>query len=337
MDKKSEMSTTTAKSFMSSNILHLDTSYDIHLTMSWIPKGNHGISGHVYEMIDYYLILTAARMKVGILICEDIDWNMFKSMIISKYEIEDDELTNIKNNTTFSNRPTCVRGKNILIVDGQLSKSLMRSGVILCFKNILTFRCSPHDTYHDLSYNNIILLQDNRVYDTEQSHAVDYKKKILFSRYKKIDNIKTNVSMLYLTSNCRELDPLYLRDSLETHKADKYLMLTNTPEKYRDYINHLYVSYPKLPVTGLFSAFDTYIYTKTDEELNPECGCFDCSPRFIAECAHYNKQVIYHDIDDLYLQKDTGLKWRRHDIETDFNSIHLKQDDMIMDVIHNIL
>ena len=323
---------------MSSNILHLDTSYDIHLTMSWIPDGNHGVSGHIYEIIDYYLLLTSVGMKVGILICEDIDWRMLKSMITTKYEIEENELTGIRKNITFSDRPTCVRGRNILIVDGQLSRSIVRNGTILCFKNILTFRCSPHDTHYDLPYNNVTLLQDNRVYDDSDSNiAIDYKKKILFSRYNKTTRVSGDVSMLYLTSNCRKLDPVYLRDCLDTNKASKYLILTNTPERYRDHINQMYVSYPDLPVPNLFNSFDTYIYTKTDAVLNPDCGCFDCSPRFIAECTHYNKKVIYHDIDKSYLQKDTGLKWRRHDIETDFASVYLRPDDLIVDIVHNII
>ena len=329
---------TIAKISMSSNILHLDVSYDIHLTMSWIPDGNHGVSGHIYEIIDYYLLLTSVGMKVGILICEDIDWYTFKSMITTKYEIEESELVDIRKDIIFSNRPTCVRGKNILIVDGQLSRSIVRNGTILCFKNILTFRCSPHDTHYDLPYNNVILLQDNRVYDDNDNKvAIDYKKKILFSRYKKISRVGSDVSMLYLTSNCRKLDPIYLRDCLEINKANEYLILTNTPERYRDHINHIHVSYPDLPAPRLFNSFDTYIYTKTDAVLNPDCGCFDCSPRFIAECAHYNKKIIYHDIDNSYLQKDTGLKWRKHDIETDLDSINLKPGDLIVDIVRDIL
>ena len=35
------------------NLLKLDKSYDLYLSMTWNKRNNHGISGHVYEIIDY--------------------------------------------------------------------------------------------------------------------------------------------------------------------------------------------------------------------------------------------------------------------------------------------
>ena len=74
---------------------------------------------------------------------------------------------------------------------------------------------------------------------------------------------------------------------------------------------------------------------------NSECfddgTSFDCSPRLIAECKHYEKNVIYHNIDEQLLKVDLGLKYRRHDIENDFDSIKLKPDDKIVSILHEIL
>jgi hypothetical protein len=56
-------------------ILNLDNNYDLWLSYTW-SKNNHGICGHTFEVIDYYYILKK-HFKVGILIGEDIDWEIF--------------------------------------------------------------------------------------------------------------------------------------------------------------------------------------------------------------------------------------------------------------------
>jgi hypothetical protein len=92
-----------------------------------------------------------------------------------------------------------------------------------------------------------------------------------------------------------------------------------------------------MPVKNIFERFSTYIYTPTYSVTNPKHGCFDCSPRFIAECAFYNKDIIYHNITDEYLSRDTGLKYRRHDIENNMDSIILTPQDDIINILHEIL
>ena len=46
--------------------LLLDNTYDLYLSMTWTQDTNqgHGISGHVYEIIEYYLLLRN-KIKVG--------------------------------------------------------------------------------------------------------------------------------------------------------------------------------------------------------------------------------------------------------------------------------
>ena len=116
------------------------------------------------------------------------------------------------------------------------------------------------------------------------------------------------------------------------YRFDRYIILTSSPYTYTKRFSHLKrFSFPQMPVANIFSKFDTYIYTPTRSDLK-----FDCSPRFIAECKFYNKDVIYHDIDDDYLEEDTGLKWRRYDVENDFDSICLKRNDHIVDVVRSL-
>jgi hypothetical protein len=117
-----------------SKIIQLDSAYDLWLSYSW-SNNNHGICGHTYEVIDYYHILRN-DFKVGILLCEDTDWATFESSIRSKYDFRDDEIADIKEHTVFSNRPTLVKGRNILFNDCGV---VNLESVNLLFDNIFYF------------------------------------------------------------------------------------------------------------------------------------------------------------------------------------------------------
>jgi hypothetical protein len=127
-------------------------------------------------------------------------------------------------------------------------------------------------------------------------------------------------------------------DIIFTHKFEKYIIVTNTPELYfnitKDFPN---VTILTAPVENIFEKFDTYIYTPTGIDGSIAQISFDCSPRFIAECKYYNKNVIYHNIDEKYLSVDTGLKWRRHDIENSFEKLYLNDSDEIIDILYDRL
>ena len=103
--------------------LNLDKSYDIYITMTWnLPdvsgrRSNHGISGHIYEMVEYYLILNENNIRAGLLICEDLDWSILHKAITTKYNLPESTINQILKDTIFSDRPTIVRGKNILFTD----------------------------------------------------------------------------------------------------------------------------------------------------------------------------------------------------------------------------
>jgi len=58
---------------------------------------------------------------------------------------------------------------------------------------------------------------------------------------------------------------------------------------------------------------------------------FDCSPRFITECKFYNKN-IYIETD---LTHDKGAYYRWLDIQNNFESLKLKNDDLILKILRN--
>lgn len=296
-----------------SKIARLDSSYDIWLTYSW-SNNNHGICGHIYEVIDYFYILKN-HFKVGILLCEDIDWCAFEKCIRSKYAFTEQEILEYKNNTVFFDRPKLLTGKNILFTDGGVINT---SELTLLFDNIIYFACSNKQIKNNTS-NNVWILQDDRVYDSVKVNGIDYKKRILFSKLVPIITASDQM-LVYTTKNCRNLDSYA---ELQQY-SNNILVITNEENKPRDIKGFTFVI---PPVENLFEQFGTYIYTPISRK-------WDCSPRFIAECKYYGKQVIYHNID--YWNTDLGLYWRKWDTDNNFESLYLTDHDEIITIIKRI-
>lgn len=299
--------------------------------MTW-PKYTHkahGICGHLYEIIDYYLLINK-HYKTGILLGDNTSREQFMKVVEDKYNLSRDELDDMLDNTVFTSRPKIITGNNIIFVDGLLKQHFQAGGVILKFNNILTFRCSPNSTHHDLHYKGVHLLQDNRVYDDlDNKIARHYVKKINFSSYKRYTKkTKSNTALLYGTCNCRFIDTMMLNDIVSRYKFEEYLLVTDKKNMYCDIPDIINVVEP--PVESIFEKFDTYIYT-------PPTKAFDCSPRFVAECVFHNKDVIYHNIDEQHLVTNTGLKVRMIDISGDFDSLSLEDDDEILSILNEII
>lgn len=297
----------------------LSLSRQLTLTYSWSTV-NHGICGHTYEVIEYYWILKDF-FDVEILLCEDITPEIFKEAIEDKYNFSKKEVKKILNNTTFHLRPSLVQGKNILFTDGGI-KSM--NNKTLLFNNIFMFACGDKEIQH-ITKENYHVLQDGRVYEP-CTREISYKKKILFSRFKKI-KLSDDKTLIYATKNCRNVEiDMYndIENDQYRHGKDSFLILASEqPKGLSDKF-----TYEEMPVKNLFSKFSSYIYTPVPRH-------FDCSPRFIAECKFYDKEVIYYKID--YIDEDRGLYWRKHDIEHEFETLYLTNDDDIINIIGSIL
>ena len=307
-----------------SSYLKIPSEYDICLSMTWYPDKPHRISGHVFEIIDYYMVLSHT-FNVCILFGDTFTtWSKLRDVILSKYELSENDMQCIKRSTYMIDKPKYIKGKNILFVDGDLHR-LRVQGTKLIFDNIFAFKCSKFDTLYDVPYD-VHILQDDRVYkycnpeDTELS--INYKKKINFDILKKITPAKPNVALLYATINCRNIDSGVLNEVINTMNFSEYLLVSEHPEKY----SHEKVVSVAPPVLDFFNKFKTFIYT-------PLQGRFDGSPRLPAECKYYGLETVYHDITDEYLEHDTGLYYRKQDIENDFDSLKLTVDDDIFDIL----
>lgn len=297
-----------------STIVQLDSSYDLWLSYTW-SNNNHGVCGHLYEVIDYYFILKN-NFKVGIFLAEDIDWPMLEKTIRFKYNFNEQEIEDVKRNTIFAKRPTLVKGRNILFTDGGVVNT---ASLTLLFDNILYFACGNKEI-KDNTKSNTWILQDDRVYDPVKVNGINYKKKILFDRLKLATQSEDCV-LLYATRNCR-----HLNDWTEFNSYGKHIVAIVNKENNPRTIPG--ISFLEPPVDNLFEKFSTFVYTPVERK-------WDCSPRFIAECKYYGKQVIFHNIN--YWDTDKGLFWRQWDIDNDFSSLFLTEQDDLISIIKNII
>jgi hypothetical protein len=297
-----------------SKIAQLDPCYDLWLSYSW-SNNNHGICGHTFEVIDYYHILKN-HFRVGILIAEELDWTTFEKSIRSKYNFSNEEIDDIKSNTVFSLRPSLLKGRNILFTDGGVVNMSTKT---LLFDNIFYFACGNREI-KDNNKSNVWILQDNRVYEPVKRNGIDYKKRILFDRLKAIDSCKDQL-LIYATKNCRNITD-YQQFKIYNLPV---LVITNEENKPNNILGFEFVT---PPVNDIFTEFSTYLYTPVPRQ-------WDCSPRFIAECHYYGKQVIYHNID--YWHIDHGLRIRKWDIDNDFDSLYLRDNDPVVNILKDII
>ena len=118
--------------------------------------------------------------------------------------------------------------------------------------------------------------------------------------------------MLYLTTNCRAITNEQIQQTIAKHNFDRYIAISNADLAIEG------VEVLRAPVYNIWNLFDSYIYTSTAKK-------FDCSPRFIVECAHYGKDVIY-DID----YYDRALEVRKKD---GLNGTSLTKDDAFLKLL----
>jgi hypothetical protein len=275
--------------------------YAITLTTSYEAK--HGVCGHMFEMIEYFMHFRFHKnINACILITDGTDIHDFFDAITNKYDLTSDELKQFADHTQVAFQPKVILANTLLIVDG----SLRTHGADLLAEKIVLLRCADEDIVRD----DVLILQDNDVYDP-LPNSQHYKKKILFEKFKRYDATASNTAMFYLTTNCRAIADEEIQRIINKDQFDHYIAISNGE------LDLTGVDVLRAPVDNIWSKFNTYIYTSTAKK-------FDCSPRFIVECAYYGKDVIY-EIDYF----DKGLEVRRQDLAKGLDILALTADDEI--------
>lgn len=295
-------------------ITKIPEKYELVIGYSWHERGNQGMCGHLFEMIEYFYILSE-HFNTCMMVCEDMPWERIERTIRDKYDFSDAEIQFMKDNTIYFDRPWVVKGNALLLVDGNFSGMSNR---VLGFKHLMAFACRDK-MYQTMP--NVTVFQDDRIYG-QFSNTKNYIKKILFDRYKMIGGSEKN-NLIYATSNARRLDLPTYQELEKTYEGSFLLLSDEVVKGVSDRFTQV-----EMPVKNLFERFDRFIYTKT--EINS-----DCSPRFIAECEFYGKEVEYFKID--YLDRDFGLCFRKYDILDNFDGLFLREDDPIVELVNEVL
>jgi len=289
--------------------------YDLVFTTSF--ECHHGVSGHLYELIDYYYISSINGIRSAILLTDRTPKNLFAKAVKDKYNFTIEEYNDMMEHTYECAVPKIVMADNVCVVDG----SWRFLSCVFYTNNMYLFRCSEHEfeKFHNhKTIKKAHLMQDCKLYPERYENVnievIDYVKKILWNKYHQPKKVKTNTALLYLTTNCRALPVDDLKKVISKYNFEKYLVVTDSPKIYESVANDK-VIIRQAPVDNIFEQFDSYIYTATPEQE-------DCSPRFIVECAVFGKEVIY-DID--YTCK--GVERRREDIKRDLNGLLLTTED----------
>lgn len=288
--------------------------YDIVLTFSPIEE----ITGHWFEVFEYYAYLKNNGFSACMLYnTPNIEREEIISSLSEKYNIDipEDDIFVIN----YKELLIACNNSIVILCDGNF-KSLINNGIKILSKKILGFGCGNIE-YPYGDYKNAEYLLDKRVYNV--SYGTHYTKKIYSSIMKYPICKKTNCAMLYLTKNCRKFSKNRLLDMLDDiNYFEKYYIITPEPDYYNNISDKIITITP--PVKNVFNLFDTYIYTPVPRK-------FDCSPRFIAECSLFKKEIIYYDIDYF----DCGLETRKYDIV--HNKCWLEDNDDIIDILRKFM
>ena len=270
------------------------------------------ICGHTFEAFDLYFFLKdyLPGIDIKILIMDKLKTSLLKEAFEDKYDLN---FNNIKKDIIID-RNNKIKYAEIIIYTSGIAKYHYPQFASKCF---ISFRCNPNLEF--INEKNVFYFLDKRVYDSFDlkfpENTIQSVKKFYFKYYKK--NLKSeNKNLIYLNSALRNIN------------------ISDYKKKYK---NLLFVSGGKYdnsdvleaPVKNLFEQFDTYIYTPIQRR-------FDCSPRLLTESYFYNKKIIFDFNFKEYAGPDygdTGLYWRWHDIQNNFNDLIYNEDDELLKFI----
>ena len=286
----------------------------------------HGVTGHVFEMIEYCFMCRRNSINAAIALLDGTDISLLIGLLTSKYNFNQEEVADLTANIIVFTHPKIILANNFCIVDG----SPRVNGCTIYADNVFLLRC--YDGELDFFSNNksikrTHLLQDFSMYTERYEHlnieVIDYNKKLLWDRYHKPKTVKTNTAMFYMMNRCKARPVDEVAGYIAKHTFDHYLIITDIPERYQS-LKSNQVSIEVVPVDNLFEKFDTYIYTPVTK--------VDCSPRFMVECAAFGKDIIY-EIDYL----DPGILARQRGIEAGVETLLLKDNDPFIKYVNRCL
>lgn len=253
----------------------LNTNADLLILFSYNKKESiHGLSGHLFEVLDYYYYFKKKNLNVKCLIPEVLNKNNFYKIINNHYLNLEFDI-----NDFYFDKPDIIKCKKLLLVDGNYN--FINEYDIRIYGEIYSFACGFSYFYPNKKPENLTLLYDKEVYG--ELEGIEYVKKIL----PHLNYIPGDREFAYITHNCRKYDPK------EIIKKYPNILI------YSDYLCGKNITHN--PVLNW--NFSKYIYTPISRK-------FDCSPRQVIECRILNIPIEYWKID----YKDPGLEVRKNNV-----------------------
>ena len=259
-------------------------------------------------MIEYFMHFRFVKnIDACILISDGTSEEVFFKAVSSKYDLTDAELSEFEQHTYFRFQPHVIYADTILITNG----SMRFLGADIFANKKLVFRCSNLEP--GLDRDDLIILQDPRIYE-DMPNSVPYTKRMMFSKYKKLEPKHPNIGMFYAKSNSKVMHRDEFDYLVDKHKDrfDSFILLTDQVIDVPDGVKLRLV-----PIPDLWDSFGAYIYTHKESTK-----LVDCSPRFVAECKFYGKELIIEAP-----EIDKGLAARLYDIE--YGDVWLRESDDI--------
>ncbi|HEF9977721.1 TPA: hypothetical protein SB263_001856 [Campylobacter coli] len=273
----------------------LNTNADILVTHSFHFNNTkmHGLSGHLFEVLDYYWYFKNKGVNVKCLIPEIVTKETFNDFIKGHYSVDFD----LNDMYFLDTKILAIKARNILVTDGGYWFLNQYKSKLL--GKVFSFACGPSFLESGDKPEYVTFLADHKIYP---GLGINYTKKVL----PYLNHIPGDKPFAHVTKNCRALSESQIKD-----------LIRDYPDivMYSDYLN--IQNSTNKPIKNF--NFSKYVYT-------PIMRHFDCSPRLIIECRILGIDFDLWDIN----YKDPGLERR---LEADLDQFILNDSDTIINYL----
>jgi len=294
--------------------------------------------GHLFECIEYYYLFKTEyipalgrSLRPAIYLAYDnFTKDDFREIIENKYNFSPIEVDSMLEDT-FIETINYFMGYKIhdfrnttttIVVEGYDLIQMTRFNMFTLANNLIALRCAVAEKdYAEIVFNkcNFKVFQDYRVYgeDLQEKKTKNHIKKIFFNKLKLHKTREYNTALMYVSTDCRELTPSYIKEVLSQYPSFKKIYVAVLDTSPYEHLTTDRIEFVVPPMKSFHSKFDTMIYLPVGRK-------FDCSSRLIPECIYLGKKIIYHDID----YKDLGLEVRKEDSKS-IMDLQLNRDDTL--------
>jgi len=295
--------------------------------------------GHLFECIEYYYLFKTeyiARLgrplKPAIYLAYDnFTKEDLRKIVENKYSFTPAEVDNLLEDTYIEDISYFMSYKihdfrnvtTTIFVEGYDLIQMERLNMFTIANHLIALRCAvAEEEYKELGFTktDFQMFQDYRVYgdNLHEFKTKHHVKKILFNKLKLYKYREPRIALMYLSTDCRELPSDYLEKTLKQYPQYSRIYVAVLNKEPFKHLETDRIKFLVPPIENFHGIFDTLIYLPVERK-------FDCSSRLIPECAYYNKNVIYHDID----YEDKGLEIRKKDSTSLYAKLFLDSKDRL--------